>query len=371
MQAAWDGRHEPLNGNWEKWNALVAGLPGAHLFQTEQWAAVKQAYGWQAQPLRWDGAAAMVLRRTISLTPLGPKASVLYVPRGPLMNWHDKAVRRQVLDDLQRLAKRSGAIFIKVDPEVVLGRGVPGAEEAMECPPPGLLDELRTRGWRFAPDQIQFRNTVWLDLQSDEEAWLARMKQKTRYNIRLAQKKGVTVRQGNEADLDLLFRMYAETSTRDGFVIRSRDYYETVWQTFMRAGMAVPLIAEADGEALAGLFLFTFAGKAWYLYGMSREIQRDKMPNYILQWEAMRTAKAAGCEVYDLWGAPDVFNESDGMWGVYRFKEGLGGNVIRTLGAWDYTSRPFMYKLYTNVLPRILDIMRRRGKERTKREAGA
>jgi peptidoglycan pentaglycine glycine transferase (the first glycine) len=197
------------------------------------------------------------------------------------------------------------------------------------------------------------------------------MKQKTRYNIRLAQKKGVSVRQGSEADIDLLYRMYAETSQRDGFVIRSKDYYEMVWRAFMRAGMAFPLIAEVDGEAVAGLFLFTFAAKAWYLYGMSREVQREKMPNYLLQWEAMRAAKAAGCLNYDLWGAPDVFNESDSMWGVYRFKEGLGGTVIRTLGAWDFTPRPLVYGIYTSLLPRILDIMRRRGKVRVRREAGA
>jgi peptidoglycan pentaglycine glycine transferase (the first glycine) len=126
-------------GNWDNWNFLAAGLPGAHLFQTEQWAQVKQAYGWQAETMRWGGAAAFVLRRSVSLTRFGPKASILYVPRGPLLDWNNLELRARVLDDLQALARSSGAIFIKIDPEVLLGKGIPGTPEAEECEPPGLV----------------------------------------------------------------------------------------------------------------------------------------------------------------------------------------------------------------------------------------
>jgi lipid II:glycine glycyltransferase (peptidoglycan interpeptide bridge formation enzyme) len=128
------------------------------------------------------------------------------------------------------------------------------------------------------------------------------------------------------------------------------------------------LIAEVQGEPVAAIFLFYFAKRAYYLYGMSGESHREKMPNALLQWEGMRRAKAAGCELYDLWGAPDVFDESDGMWGVFRFKEGLGGQVVRTLGAWDFTPSPMLYKLYTQALPRILDVMRSRGRARTRQD---
>ncbi|HEX9019228.1 MAG TPA: peptidoglycan bridge formation glycyltransferase FemA/FemB family protein, partial [Anaerolineaceae bacterium] len=221
---------------------------------------------------------------------------------------------------------------------------------------------------RFSQDQVQFRNTVWLDLSGEESDWLARMKQKARYNLRLAQRKGVQVRYGGLDDLAMLYHMYAETSLRDGFVIRGEAYYQAVWRAFMQRGMAVPLVAEVEGEPIAGIFLFYFGGRAWYLYGMSREKHRDKMPNYLLQWEAMRYARASGCTQYDLWGAPDVFDESDSMWGVFRFKEGLGGQVLRTAGAWDYPARPIAYLLYTRVLPRLLDIMRRRGRARTRQE---
>ncbi len=359
------------------WNALIARLPNPHLLQTLEWAQVKSTYGWRPYFLVWDppepSAAALVLRRTIPIRGFAARLSVLYVPKGPLLDWGDSALRRRVLDDLQTFARRRGAIFLKIDPDVILGRGVPGSEGASEdAGGQEVRVELERRGWRFSSDQVQFRNTVWIDLTASEEELLARMKQKTRYNVRLAARKGVTVRPGTEDDLGMLYRMYAETSVRDGFVIRDEAYYRTVWQTFLRAGepRCEPLIAEVEGEPVAALFLFLFAGRAYYLYGMSRRAHREKMPNYLLQWEAMRRAKSAGCTLYDLWGAPDVFDERDGMWGVYRFKSGLGGEVVRTLGAWDYPARPFWYRLYTQVMPRLLDVMRARGKARTRQAVG-
>jgi lipid II:glycine glycyltransferase (peptidoglycan interpeptide bridge formation enzyme) len=126
------------------------------------------------------------------------------------------------------------------------------------------------------------------------------------------------------------------------------------------------LIAEVNGEAVAAIFLFMFGKRAYYVYGMSRAVHREKMPTYLLQWEAMRYAKSHGCEVYDLWGAPEIFNENDSMWGVYRFKEGLGGEVVRTLGAYDFAPNKILYLLYSEVMPRVLNFMRSRGKERTK-----
>ncbi len=122
---------------------------------------------------------------------------------------------------------------------------------------------------------------------------------------------------------------------------------------------------------MAAVSLFYFAGQAIYLFGMSRDEHREKMPNHLLQWEAMRRAKALGCRIYNLWGAPNEFDESDDLWGVFRFKEGLGGYVFRTLGAWDFTPNPLLYKLYTQVLPHLMDVMRSRGKSKTRQSLGA
>lgn len=362
---------DPING----WNETVAKLPGMHILQTWQWGQLKAMYGWRPIPKIWRNAggeviaAAMVLERVVRVTPFGPSLKVLYVPRGPICNWEDMALRNMILDGLQELVKQENAIFIKIDPEVTHGLGIPGtADESQIAVGEAVESDLRRRGWVLSTDQIQFRNTVWLDLSGTEEDWLARMKPKTRYNLRLAGRKGVIIRQGTLSDLPELYKMYAETSVRDGFVIRAQEYYRRAWKYFMDAGMAEVLVAEVDGQPIAGLVLFFTGSRAWYLYGMSRAAHREMMPNYLLQWEAMRRAKAHGCDQYDLWGAPDTFSAEDSMWGVFRFKEGLGGQVVRFIGAWDYPARPVIYRYYTQVIPRILAGMRRRGKEKVRRE---
>ncbi len=364
-----------FEGDGLAWNRLITGLPGAHILQTWQWGEFKRSYGWQPLRLVWrraDGtpaAAAQVLLRPLRPGKVGSLVKVAYTPRGPLLDWEDAALRTRVLADLETQARAQGAIFLKMDPELILGKGVPGeADDNQAAGAQQLLSGLRQRGWRFSGEQIQFRNTIWVDLDGSEDDWLARMRQKTRYNIRLAVRRGVSVRLGTQEDLGLLYRMYAETSLRDGFVIRPEDYYRQVWGEFHQAGMADLLIAEVDRQPVAGLILFFFGGRAWYLYGMSRDAHREKMPNYLLQWEAMRQARARGCRIYDLWGAPEVFSPQDAMWGVYRFKEGLGGQVVRTSGAWDFPARKIIYPLYTRLLPAILSLMRRRGIERTRRE---
>jgi lipid II:glycine glycyltransferase (peptidoglycan interpeptide bridge formation enzyme) len=320
-------------------------------------------------------AAALVLKRTITVPGLSQRMSVLYIPKGPQLLWEDAKNVLDVLDDIQRLARQQGGIFLKIDPAVCLGRGMPGTlGETPDAAGKFLISELHTRNWRFSKEQVQFRNTVTIDLTPDETILLDRMKQKTRYNIRLAERKGVTIRLGTEADISMLYKMYAETSVRDGFTIREEQYYQTVLRTYLANPSDQPnslptvklLIAEVNCEPVAALILFIFAGKAWYLYGMSRTEHREKMPNYLLQWEAIRIAKQAGCLSYDLWGAPDRFDETDPMWGVYRFKEGLGGEVIQYVGAWDYLVNPLLYRLYTQSLPHLLALMRMRQKSQTR-----
>lgn len=360
---------EPSNLSGQSWDDLIASFPGPHILQTWEWGLVKSSFGWDMHPYVWQNphhevaAAALVLRRTIPVPGFAGRLRVLYLPKGPLlMDWGDESVRHQVLDDLGELAGQERAIFVKIDPDVPLGTGVPDqADFHNNSVGQNVESELKNRGWVYSYDQVQFRNTVILDLTPPEDTILANMKQKTRYNIRLSARKGVAVRSGNLSDLDELYRMYAETSLRDGFVIRDQGYYRTLWSTFFEAGMVEPLIAEVDGEAIAALMLFYFAGRAWYLNGMSRKAHREKMPNYLLQWEAIRKAKAVGCITYDLWGAPDIFDERDPMWGVYRFKSGLGGRVVRHIGAWDLPVNSLLYPLYTRVLPRAMDILRRQG----------
>ncbi|HEX6271306.1 MAG TPA: peptidoglycan bridge formation glycyltransferase FemA/FemB family protein [Anaerolineales bacterium] len=392
------------------WNSIISGLPNPHFLQTYEWGQVKAKFGWSPLYAVWDeagdmkvakdlnqlssfvlpaSAAALILKRQIIKNGVMAHLSVLYAPKGPLLDWTNESLRNRVLNDLQSFAKKQDAIFLKLDPDVVLGTGVPvSGDDVIDNGGQAVMSELQRGGWRPSSDQIQFKNTVLIDLNLSEENLLAGMKQKTRYNVHLAERKGVTVRIGMLDDLFMLYKMYTETSVRDGFVVRDADYYKTVWATFMandptsvsnlqlpvtnyQLPFAEPLIAEVNNEPIAALFVFYFAGRAYYVYGMSRNQHREKMPTHLLQWEAMKRAKARGCGMYDLWGAPDVFDESDSMWGVYRFKEGFGGKVVRTLGAWDFAPNPVWYKIYSEIVPRLLDIMRARGKAKTKQQLGA
>ena len=358
----------------QDWNELLLRLPAPHLLQTYEWGQNKIQNGWTPLHYAWDEdgkivAAALVLSRQMNLGLPGLRLEVLYCPKGPTLDWQNEGLVARVLDDLQTLAAKRRAAFIKIDPDLELGRGVPGAADALEnAGGQAFRQNLGRRGWVFSDDQIQFRNTVVIDLTRSEDEILAAMKQKTRYNIRLAERKGVRVRAGQESDLPSLYAMYAATAVRDDFVIRHEAYYLKLWGDFMRAGKAVPLIAEVDGQALAGLIVFHFAGVSRYMFGMSLEQARELMPNYLLQWEAIRISKSLGCRAYDMWGAPDVFDQSDSLWGVYRFKEGFNGVTLRHLGAWDYPSRPALYRLYTRALPRLLNLLRARGKAQNRKK---
>ncbi len=376
-----------FSGSADEWNRLIAGLPSAHLLQSWEWAQVKGQVGWMVLPFIWKSgtypsdiaAAAMVLRRRIPAGGFAARLNILYCPKGPLLDWSNQTLRKLVLDDLQSFAKTQGAIFLKVDPDIEIGSGFSSPSNIRpDDTNQDIQKELKSRGWKYSSDQIQFKNTIMVELGASEKELLDRMKQKTRYNVRLAEKKGVAIRTGALGDLPMLCRMYAETAVRDGFAIREEGYYRRVWEAFMTVPKptnpaqqastpwAEPLIAEVAGETAAAIFLFYFAKRAYYLYGMSREIHREKMPNYLLQWEAIKRAKANSCKVYDLWGAPDEFNETDNLWNVYRFKEGLGGRVVRTIGAWDFAPNAFWYRLYSQVIPHFLDLMRIRGKVQTR-----
>jgi peptidoglycan pentaglycine glycine transferase (the first glycine) len=346
-----------------EWDEAVLSLPGAHPLQSWAWAAFKGRWGWSRRPLLLQlndnepepaRAAALVLKRQLPRLPF----CMLYVPKGPLLDYNDRHLRRLVLAQLETLARQERAILIKIDPGVVRSWGL--EEERASPIGAAFMRDLADRGWRFANEQVQFRNTVVLDLERPAEEILAAMKQKTRYNIRLAERKGVTVQAGTPADFDAIATMYLATAERDQFAARPAAYYLDAWQTLYNAGMAQPLLAHYQGELLAAVVLVRYGRRVIYMYGASSEKERQRMPNHLLQWEAIRWAQAQGAAVYDFWGAPDDFVEADPLWGVWRFKAGFNGEVVRHIGAWDYPARPFWYWLYSVALPRYLELLRRR-----------
>jgi peptidoglycan pentaglycine glycine transferase (the first glycine) len=348
----------------EAWHQALASLPNPHPLQSWAWGQFKARWGWSAAPLLLDIgreagefpplAAAMVLKRQVPRLPF----AILYVPKGPILDYQEPALRRVVLAQLEQHARREKAIFIKIDPDVIRGWGE--TEERQSPIGAKFVEELVGRGWRFSDDQIQFRNTVELDLELSEDELLAAMKQKTRYNIRLAGRKEVIVRLGSPDDFATIIDLYQTTAERDAFTIRPAAYYLDAWQTLYDSGLAQPLLAEYQGQAVAAIIVVRYGARAIYMYGASSEEERQRMPNYLLQWEAIRWARQQGCKVYDFWGAPDEFTEGDSLWGVWRFKAGFSGQIVRHIGAWDYPARPFWYWLYTGIMPKYLNFLRAR-----------
>jgi lipid II:glycine glycyltransferase (peptidoglycan interpeptide bridge formation enzyme) len=268
--------------------------------------------------------------------PLG--FTLAYIPKGPLgphQGWDDYFIA------VDRLCRQRRTVFLKVEPDLSQA----GAHDLWGDAPP--------RGFRLSPHTIQPARTLVVDLQASEEEILARMKQKTRYNIRLAGRKGVVAAPSD--DLEAFYRLIDLTGERAEFGVHSREYYRRAYEIFHPRGGCELLSAEYQGEPLAAIMVFAHGRRAWYLYGGSSNRHRNLMPTYLLQWQAMRWAKARGCQTYDLWGVPDFDEEqleahftqrSHGLWGVYRFKRGFGGQLRRAAGPWDRVYNPVMYAFY-------------------------
>ncbi len=327
----------------EAWDDFVAAHPSAHILQTAAWGDLKAAFGWEAErvALMEDGApraGALVLYRPL---PAGV-GSLAYVPRGPLVDWDRPEETAELLAALSERARAHRAVVLILEPDLPDN--------------PRARDRLAALGLRPSPlGSIQPRRTLVVDIGRREEEILAAMKPKTRYNIRLAERKGVTVWEGTEADLPAFHQLMAWTAARDQFAVHSPAYYERAYRLFVPTGRARLLMAGVEGEPVAALMVFALGRRAWYFYGASGDAHREKMPTYRLQWEAIRWARAQGCAEYDLWGVPDEDEErleaeftrrQDGLWGVYRFKRGFGGRLVRTVGAWERPLRPLLYRLY-------------------------
>jgi len=334
-----------------EWDGFVRHSPSGHLLQSWAWGDFKARFGWH--PVRMavvDGsqilAAAQILFRPL---PTG-LLTTAYIPKGPLVN-HSRPIRSSassLLSALHDTCRRNRAISLKVEPDW---------EDSTEA-----REWLELQGFVRSEQTVQPRRTVVIDLTADEETLLAQMKAKTRYNIRLAQRRGVTVRQGTEKDLATFYQLLKITGQRAGFGIHTQAYYTQAWKLFAAQQSVASFMAQFKGETIAAIMMFAWGGKAWYMYGASSNKGKRHMPNHLLHWEAMRSAKARGCRTYDLWGIPDVDESalgpetaeaekqgilSTGLGGLYRFKRGFGGREVRYVGAYDHIYNKPLYRLLT------------------------
>ena len=314
-----------------EWNKFLENHPNAHLLQMGEWGELKKDFGWK--PVRFvldreTGAQILFRRLPLGLT-LG------YMPK-PVFSGQWTVDNDQFWREVDLICKQNKAIFLKVEPD--------SWDDTFRLP---------SSAFRVSPHNIQPPRTITIDIKDNEETILAKMKPKCRYNTRLAEKKGITVHAWN--DIQSFHEMMTVTGGRDNFGVHSKEYYQRAYKLFHQKGTCELLVAEYEGKPLASLMVFANGKRAWYVYGASNDQERNRMPTYLLQWEAIRWAKARGCDEYDLWGVPDENEETleanfesrhDGLWGVYRFKRGFGGEVKRAAQAVDRIYNPLLYWAY-------------------------
>lgn len=317
------------------WDDFLQQYPQAHVLQTSAWGVLKTKFNWTAVPVQSKGCGALVLFRRL---PLG--FSIAYIPKGPVgENW------ASLWPDIDRVCKQHRAVFLQVEPDAFDSEEIDLSNEFV--------------GFEPADKTFQPRQTIILSLEGEEEEWMARMKQKTRYNIRLSMKKEVLVRESQ--DVKQFYQLMTTTGERDRFGVHSLEYYQLAYDLFSSRGECVLLQAEYDHQPLAAVMVFARGNRSWYFYGASSNLERNRMPAYLVQWEAMRWAASRGCTVYDLWGIPDLPEEKleagftekeEGLWSVYRFKRGFGGSIQRSVGAWVRVYHPLLYRLYQMIAQR-------------------
>lgn len=362
---------EPLDSPISEFSlspASLSDIDGHHtLLQTGFWATVKSFFGQTPYPflltMKDEPNASRPL--LVLVRPFGKVLSLAYVPYGPLPSRDggtgpftpvpENAHRFLIsLADKVKPYLPKCCVFIRFD--------IPWECETPEsCTFPLPLMK--------APTDIQPSSTVILDITGTEDEILSRMKSKTRYNIRLAFRKGVTVREGTEDELDIWYDLYRQTAERDKIEIHSFDYYKKMLSlasvyggktagpmSGAQAGKqpgspAGPpavklLLAEIDTVVVAGIIVAFHGAGATYLYGASSNTKRNYMPNYALQWRSIELARDYGCRWYDLFGIPPEAHPDQAMFGLYRFKVGFGGRIVHRPGCWDVPLRSGFYSAY-------------------------
>jgi lipid II:glycine glycyltransferase (peptidoglycan interpeptide bridge formation enzyme) len=336
---------QPYTDEDAEWDDFVATHPHGSLLQTTQWARLKNRFGWKSHRvwLKREGrlaAGAQLLFRQAALGLI----RFAYIPHGPLVNWDDEEQVFILFNQIDLAAYEQRVGMLKIEP-LLWHSEVSQDKWDRLCKDLDCLPNTKP---------IQPPRTMVVDLRSSEEKILAAMKQKTRYNIRLATKKGVTVRKGSAEDLSIFNNLMTITGERNAFGVHSPAYYKAAFDLFTPNNVAL-LIAEYEGRPLSALMAFMSGTRAAYLYGASSTEERHRMPAYALQWAAMLWAKERGGTEYDLWGVPDhpeqelesgFKDRQNGLWGVYRFKRGFGGQLQRTVGSADRIYNNLVYRLY-------------------------
>jgi peptidoglycan pentaglycine glycine transferase (the first glycine) len=323
----------------ERWNRFVEASPTGNITQTFEWGELRDALGGDVLRLGafengdLHGAMLVVVGRAPVL-----RRPYLYAPRGPVVNDPGDGALAALCAEAARQGRRRGAFMLKVEPSVVDGDAA-------------WLAALRRLGFRRNPFATHPRRSWLLDIRPSEADLLAGMKEKWRYNIRLAGRKGVVVREATSpADLDTFYALYQETAARDGFFIHPKQHYSDILRLYGARDAGVLLLAEYEGTPIAGLVALKCGPVATYMFGASSNAERNRMPNHLCQWTAIQWAKARGCTTYDFRAIAEVLDPQEDLYSLFTYKQGFGGYSLLSLETHDKPLNAPVYWLYQRSL---------------------
>ena len=321
---------------YAEYDAFIAAHPKGHFMQTREWGKHKDSWTWEGLICRDEngkikGSLGLLIRKM----PMMPW-SLMYSARGPVWDEGDYATLRELISGARELAKKYKAYCLKLDPDV------PSSDTA-------LRDELVSQGFTPPPDTKNFESVqpryvfrLYLQGRGEEEVFDS-FESKTRYNLRLARKKGVEVKLCGKELLPEFCRIMNETGARDDFIVRNEAYFASMLDNL--GENARLYMAFYEGAPIAGTIAIHFGDKVWYLYGASSNAHRNVMPNYLLQWEMIRWSIETGCRVYDFRGVSGDTSPENPLYGLYRFKKGFNGEFTEFLGEFELTFRPGAAKI--------------------------
>ncbi|MEP6756665.1 MAG: peptidoglycan bridge formation glycyltransferase FemA/FemB family protein [Chthonomonadales bacterium] len=313
-----------LGSDWDaKWDELVGASPECGLMQSSAWAEFKRLEGYETHRFGFFNDEELIGGANLYDYPYTGREGFLICPEGPLLPWQDTETSRACLRLLQtkahEIAETNGGLGLRIEPHLT-------------PPAPSIL-----RNWKRAPIDLTPVHTLVLDIAGTPESILAQMKPKGRYNLKLADKHGVTVRQSrNINDLQTFYALFKETAGRNGFFAEPYGFFLNLSSVYFPKNLGELFIAEWQGETLAAI-LVTYCGmRSTYLYGGSSNQNRQVMPNYLLQWSAVLESRRRGCTEYDFFGY-DPFGQTDHLYaGISRFKTQFGGRRMDSIGARDF-----------------------------------
>ncbi|MFY9175283.1 MAG: peptidoglycan bridge formation glycyltransferase FemA/FemB family protein [Peptococcia bacterium] len=319
----------------QKYTKFIQKNSKGHFMQSYGWAKLKSNW---AHEVIWvedengeiKGSMSLLMRKLPVLN-----YTMMYSPRGPVCDPHDYQTLKELLEKAKQVAKKYKSYVLKVDPDI-------------EVDDSKFEEIVKKLGFNISRgignyDGIQPRFVFRLDLRNKtEEDLMKDFHHKTRYNIRLAHRRGVTCKIGSRDDIAIFHKLIEETAIRDGFIARNQDYYEQVYD-YLGSEHVRLFLAYHEGQAIAGTIAILWGNKCWYLYGASSNEKRNHMPNYLLQWEMIKWALESGCDIYDFRGVPGNLDEDNPMVGLYKFKVGFKGKYTEFIGMLDYVFNPFIY----------------------------